>query len=257
MKYTVHKPESDGTINRLPGSSRALVELDPIVTRQALPDRVYAALKHRILTCKLLPGERLIEKDLCSEMHLSRTPLREALNRLGLEGLITLEPYKGYEVAPLTLEDIRNLSELRAIVESESAGLAAQRATPAEIDSLAEMAALHYTPGDRATYETYLRDNSAFHLSLARCSHNNRLENIVASVIDQIQRPLYLGLDVGLDTDEATQEHMLIVDAVRHHDSRRARRLMRDQIARAEQRMIEALAPLGPDVGGALAARKK
>ena len=72
---------------------------------------------------------------------MSRTPLREALNRLGLEGLITLEPYKGYEVTPMRLEDIRNLSELRGIVESETAARAAHRATPAEIDALREVGA--------------------------------------------------------------------------------------------------------------------
>jgi DNA-binding GntR family transcriptional regulator len=253
MKYTVHKPEPDDKATRSLPPHRSLVELDPIVTRQALPDRIYAALKHRILTCRLLPGVRLIEKDLCSEMNVSRTPLREALNRLGLEGLITLEPYKGYEVAPLGIEDIRNLSELRGIVESETAALAAQRATPAEIDALSRMAALRYRPGDRATYETYLRDNSAFHLALARCSHNDRLESIVASVIDQIQRPLYLGLDVGLDANEATREHELVVDAVRRRDSRSARKLMRDQIIEAGQRSERRWT----DVGSALAARKR
>ena len=252
MKYTVVKstPTDKATNSFQP--HRAHAELEPTVTREALPDRVYAVLKRRILTCRLLPGERLIEKDLCSEMNVSRTPLREALNRLGLEGLITLEPYKGYEVTSLTLKDIRNLSELRGIVESEAAALAALRATQAEIDALLRIAALHYKPGDRATYETYLRVNSAFHLSLARCSHNDRLESIVASVIDQIQRPLYLGLDVGLDPNEATREHELVIDAIRRRDSRSARKLMRDQVVEAGRRSEQRWA----DVGIALAARK-
>jgi DNA-binding GntR family transcriptional regulator len=253
MKYTVYDPRPDDKTTGSSRPHRALAELEPIVTRQALPDRIYAALKHRILTCRLLPGERLIEKDLCSEMNVSRTPLREALNRLGLEGLITLEPYKGYEVAPLGIEDIRNLSELRGIVESEAAALAAERATQAEIDALAGMVALHYKPGDRATYESYLRDNSAFHLALARCAHNDRLERVVASVIDQIQRPLYLGLDVGLDANEATREHELVVDAVRRRDSKSARKLMHDQVVEAGQRSERRWA----DAGSAFAGKKK
>ena len=252
MKQTLHKLKPDNEATSPLRAHRALTEVEPVVTRQALPDRIYAALKHRILTCRLLPGERLIEKNLCSEMNVSRTPLREALNRLGLEGLITLEPYKGYEVAPLGPDDIRNLSEVRGIVESEAAALAAQRATPAEIDALAGMVALRYTPGNRATYEAYLRDNSTFHLALARCSHNDRLEGIVASVIDQIQRPLYLGLDVGLDANEATREHELVVDAVRRRDSRSARKLMRDQVAEAGTRSERRWT----DVGSVLAAKK-
>lgn len=76
LTYTQSRAAGDEAAGSL-RSSRALVDLDPIVTRQALPDRVYAALKHRILTCRLQPGERLIEKDMCSEMHVSRTPLRK------------------------------------------------------------------------------------------------------------------------------------------------------------------------------------
>lgn len=255
MRVLRHNRRFSDTATKLRRPERSLADLNPIVTREALSDRVYAALKHQILTCRILPGERLIEKNLCSEMNVSRTPLREALNRLGLEGLITLEPYKGYEVTPMRLGDIRNLSELRAIVESEAAARAAHRATPTEIDVLGKLAPLRYAPGDRATYEAYLAENSAFHLALARCSHNDSLANVVASVIDQIQRPLYLGLEVGLDADEATREHLLIVDAVRQRDARSARKLMREQIAASTQRIRAALTRHS-DVENALATQK-
>lgn len=222
---------------------QSLIELRPSDgPPSALPDRAYAALKHDILTCKLRPGQRLIEKTLCAEIGISRTPLREALNRLGLEGLVSLIPYRGYEVVPLTLEDIRDMSELRYILESEAVGLAAQRATPEEIEELASLAELRYTPGERDTYENYLRANSAFHQLLAHCSHNRRLEAAVISLLDQLQRPLYLGLDLGLNAEEATAEHLEVLDAVRKRDSVRAARLMREQILDAEQRMIAALA---------------
>jgi DNA-binding GntR family transcriptional regulator len=72
------------------------------------------------------------------------------------------------------------------------------------------------------------------------------------TVIDQIQRPLCLGLDVGLDANEATREHELVVDAVRRRDSKSARKLMRDQLVEAGQRSGRRWA----DVGSALAARK-
>jgi DNA-binding GntR family transcriptional regulator len=222
---------------------QSLIELRPSdAPPSALTDRAYTAIKHDILTCKLKPGERLIEKELCAELGISRTPLREALNRLGLEGLVSLVPYRGYEVVPLTLEDIREMCELRYILESESAGLAATRATQEEIEQLAALAELRYTPGERETYETYLRANSAFHQLLAHCSHNARLESAVISLLDQLQRPLYLGLDVGLSAEEATAEHFAVLDAVRSRDAARAAQLMREQILDAEQRMIAALA---------------
>jgi DNA-binding GntR family transcriptional regulator len=215
---------------------------------QGLPDRIHSALKHRILTCSLQPGRRLMEKELSQELGVSRTPLREALNRLALEQLVFLTPYRGYAVAPVLLDDIRKLSELRLIVEAESAALAAERATEDDLKVLDGCATLRYQPGDRATYEQYLRDNSAFHQALVRCTRNERLESVVASVLDQIQRPLYLGLDTGLDTEAATAEHYELIDAVRKRDASKARQVMADQIRRAEMRILASVS--ATDFGG-------
>lgn len=221
---------------------QALIELNrPLAPPSALADRAYAALKHDILTCKLPPGERLIEKNLCSALGISRTPLREALNRLGLEGLVSLVPYHGFEVAPITLQDIRDMCELRYVLEVDTASKATQRATVEEIAKLFQLAELRYVPGSRETYEDYLRANSAFHIALAHCSHNARLESTVVSLLDHLQRPLYFGLDVGLDAEEATAEHLSVVDAVRRRDCEMAARVMGEQILKAEERMLAAM----------------
>ncbi len=227
--------------------SRSLIDLEPnMPVAQGLPDRIYSALKHRILTCSLQPGQRLMEKDLSLELGVSRTPLREALNRLALEQLVFLTPYRGYAVTPVLLDDIRKLSELRLIVEAESAALAAQRATDEDLVALEKTATLRYQPGDRATYEQYLRDNSAFHQALVRSTRNERLEFVVASVLDQIQRPLYLGLDAGLDAETATAEHYELVEAVRKRDASKARQVMADQIRRAEMRILAVVSAAKP-----------
>jgi DNA-binding GntR family transcriptional regulator len=224
----------------------SVIEIVPtVVTPSALPDRIYSTLKHRILTCSMRPGERIVEKELCAEMHVSRTPMREAFNRLSLEGLIVVLPYRGFVVAPVTVDSYKELCELRRIVEAGSAALAAERATPASIERLALVAETRYTPGDKGTYEGYLRANSAFHLELVRCTGNHQLESIVMSALDRHQRPLYLGLDVGVDAKASTAEHYEIVGAVRQHDPERARRLMFEHIAHAEERIVQALRAAG------------
>jgi DNA-binding GntR family transcriptional regulator len=218
-------------------------ELDlTMPARVALPDRVYAVLKHRILTCALEPDKKLNEKSLAEQLGVSRTPLREALNRLALEGLVNLVQFKGYAVSSITTEDICHLSELRRIVESEAAAIAAVRATSADHDHLMSLAELHYTPGDRKTYENYLRENTSFHFALVRSTRNPRLEAVVISVLDQLQRPLYLGLDVGIDAESATDEHLAVIAAIRAHDTARARDVTAKQISHTEQRMLAALA---------------
>lgn len=220
-----------------------LIDLSPdLPIREAMPDRMYAVLKHRILTCILEPGWKVNEKVLADEFGASRTPLREAMNRLAFEGLLKLEPYKGYVVSPVTAQDISHLSEVRRIVESETAALAARRATNEDCKRLEELCHLRYVPGNRQTYETYLRANTAFHIAIARCSRNRRLEQIVASVLDEMQRPLYLGLDVGIDARAATKEHIELVDAIRAKKPELAKKVMADQLLHAEGRVLDALA---------------
>lgn len=224
----------------------SLIELQPgVPPPSALPDRIYATLKHRVLTCSMRPGERIVEKELCAEMRVSRTPMREAFNRLALEGLITLQPYRGFVVAPVTVELYQELCELRRIVEGGSASLAAERASDEATERLRAVAETRYTPGDKGTYEGYLRANSAFHLELVRSTGNRQLEAIVMSALDRHQRPLYLGLDVGVDASASTDEHFEIIEAVRQHDPERARRLMVQHIGKAEQRIVNALRAAG------------
>ena len=224
----------------------SLLDLDPGVTLPtALPDRLYAVLKHRILTCTMAPGERIIEKDLCAEMTVSRTPLREAINRLALEGLVVVTPFRGYAVAPLTVRAFEELCEVRRIVERDAAALAAQRATPEQIATLSAESELSYTPGHPETYGAYLRANSRFHRSLVRCTGNSLLESMVTSALDRHQRPLYLGLDVGMDAEEATREHREMVDAIEKRDAARAGAIMAAHVSHGEARIVEALRAAG------------
>ena len=107
-----------------------------------------------------------------------------------------------------------------------------------------EMAETRYTPGDRESYLDYLRKNSAFHLR--RAVHEEPpARGIVMSALDRHQRPLYLGLDVGIDGQASTQEHLEIAEAVKMHDRDRARTLMVKHIAKAEDRIVAALRAAG------------
>jgi len=224
----------------------SLLDLDPGVTAPAaLPDRLYAVLKHRILTCAIPPGGRLVEKEICAEMGVSRTPLRESINRLALEGLVVLTPYRGYVVAPVTVRSFQELCEVRRMLEPHAARVAALRATPEQVQALRDEAALHYTPGDRQTYEAYLRANSLFHRTLVRCSGNSLFEGMVTSALDRHQRPLYLGLDVGIDAGAAAAEHVGLVDTIAARDADGAARLMAEHVSHAENRIVSALRAAG------------
>ena len=229
-----------------PAVRPSLVELGSLPNRPtALPDHIYVVLKQKILSCSLIPGQRLIEKKLCEGLQVSRTPLREALNRLNHEELVTLQPNAGYRVAAITLDGYRNLTELRAIIEPQAAALAAQRATPADVAELRALEALEFDPADDQGFVDYCRANARFHLRVVRTAHNPMLENIVMSALDMSQRPAYLRIGRQLDPANPSAKHRAIVDAIEEHDAPLAQSLMEKHVRGSGDRIYEALQAAG------------
>lgn len=207
-----------------------------------LPDRIYADLKRRILSGQIRPEEHMREKQLCEELDVSRTPLREALNRLSNEDLVVYRPHCGYLAAPLSSEDFRNLQDLRLIVESKVAALAAIRATPDDVRKLREGARMPpVKAGDDAGFVAFCRANSRFHLLLVEASKNHLLSNIVMTSLDKYQRPAYLGIGRVTDHEKATRCHLDIVDAVENKDPMKAEAVMAIHIIGGHERIIRAL----------------
>lgn len=224
----------------------SLIEIAPQSNRpSALPDHVYAVLKQRILSCGLEPNQRLVEKKLCEELHISRTPLREALNRLSHEELISFQPHAGYRVATISLEGFRNLIEFRAIVEPPATAQATARATAAELTELRACASLPFDPKDDRCYVDYCRANSRFHLAVVRCARNPMLENVVMSALDMYQRPTYLRIGRQQDAGDPSSKHHAIVDAMERHDAPGAQQLMERHIRGGGERILAALTAAG------------
>ncbi len=220
----------------------SLIEIAPQGTQSsALPDHVYAVLKQRILSCALKPDERLVEKNLCDDLRVSRTPLREALNRLSHEELVSFRPHAGYRVARITLEGFRSLIELRAIVEPQAAALAAERATPDDIADLRACAALPYDPNDERGFIDYCRGNARFHLRIVRTARNPLLENIVMSALDLYQRPTYLRIGRQLDPKNPSAKHRAITEAIAKHDAKAAYDVMLQHVRGGGDRILAAL----------------
>jgi DNA-binding GntR family transcriptional regulator len=225
----------------------SLVEIsDETSARQNLPDRIYAELKRRILSGMIEPEQHLLEKTLCEELNVSRTPLREALNRLGNEDLVAFRPHCGYLAASLSSEGFRHLQDLRFIVESKVAALAAVRATPEEIKILREAASMpEIKPGDDESFVRFCQANARFHLLLVRSSKNHLLENIVMSSLDKYQRPAYLGIGRVTDNLKPTKCHHDIVDAIEEGDLFKAEAVMGNHVIGGSERIIKALVEAG------------
>ncbi|HSH08973.1 MAG TPA: GntR family transcriptional regulator [Oceanipulchritudo sp.] len=225
----------------------SLVELyEDMPIRTNLPDRIYGELKRRILSGLIAPGEHMLEKTLCEDLNVSRTPLREALNRLGNEDLVVYRPNCGFLAAPLSAEEARRLQDLRRIVESKVAALAAMRATDRDIKALRSAADMpEIIPGDDKSFVQFCRANARFHLLLVRTIDNHLLENIVMAGLDQYQRPAYLGIGRVTDSTKATKCHHDIVDALEARDPVKAEVVMCGHVIGGSERIIKALIEAG------------
>jgi len=218
----------------------------------SLSERAYDVIKRQIITCALAPGEQIVQGQLAERYGIGTTPVREALQRLAQEGFVRPVPRFGYIVTPVTLSDLQEIYELRNVLESAAAGLAAARATPAQLERIRQMADFRYVHGDVPSYSAFLEQNAAFHRAVAALAGNQRLVEQISRLLDELTRVFHLGLDLRDSAEEMRGEHLALAQALTARDGRRAAELMRSQIGRSQQRVVEALlrgVGAGPGLG--------
>lgn len=207
---------------------------------ESAKQRVYRMLKSDIVRGAFDMGERLNESQLALRYGVGKTPVREALGVLQQEGLVEAVPRVGYLTTRITLQDVDDIFGLREIVEGAAAEIAANAITEKE---LIELERLHtgYRTHDRQSYLQFLDENVEFHCAIARASGNRRLAEVIASLLEQMQRLVILRLDLSANGDEMVEEHRQIVAALRNRDPKQARELMVRSIANTHQAALDSL----------------
>ena len=205
-------------------------------------DVVARRLGQAILNGELAPGTRLREETLAKTFSVSRTPVREALILLSASGLADLEPNRGATVLQLTAEDVTEVYHLRAVLESESAALAARRSTPEAAGLLLKicdrMGELHGSPAAEQ-----LAADTHFHYTIAEASGSRRLHALVRQV-SAIPEAFRSGTPYSPgDMTEAERQHRAIAQAIGQGRHGEARRLMRSHVGWAGRLAVERLEP--------------
>ncbi|HLL19300.1 MAG TPA: GntR family transcriptional regulator, partial [Rubrivivax sp.] len=157
------------------------------IPRQVLHQEVAVRLRQRIVEGQLAPGVKLNERELSESLHVSRTPLREAIRMLAAEGLVELLPNRGAVVASMSVQDVADTFEVIAGLEGQAGELAAQRITPAQ---LTELRALHFEMAaafTRRDLSTYYRLNALIHRQLNAAAANPVLEQTWGTVNARLQ----------------------------------------------------------------------
>jgi DNA-binding GntR family transcriptional regulator len=193
-------------------------------------EAVYLETRARILTGSLPPGLNVNQESLAADLGVSITPLREALRRLEMEGLIRLEAHRTVVIAPLTGRELDELYVIRIELDSLAAGLAAAKASEADIAMIGKLARQKPVREPVAQLER----NRAFHRAIYASCGNGALAAYLDQLWDRTDRYRLILVKQELVSGTASrQDHIEIADAVADRDAEGAARLTRDHIARS------------------------
>jgi DNA-binding GntR family transcriptional regulator len=213
----------------------------PAVPSARLMDAAYWTVKREIVECALPPGIEVSERELMERYGLSKAPLREALVRLGQEGLLRAIPRSGYQVTPITVQDVQDIFALRLLLEPAAARQAAGHVDEALLSELDAVCRAGYIPGDRQSETAFLRTNREFHLTIAQAARNRRLAGLLGQLLEEMERLFHLGLAVRNRTVEMQHEHRALVEALTRGDGDAAEATTIEQIESARRMVMDGI----------------
>ncbi|KAF1854154.1 hypothetical protein Lal_00014381 [Lupinus albus] len=192
--------------------------------------RVYLSLRERIVEMELLPGTRIVEKDLAEEFGTSRTPVHEAVQRLAEEGLIDVQARVGTFVSRIPLNTLEEAMLVRGALEVAIIEKAAERMTPEGIHKLNVVLERQAQCVRESNRRGFFRTDEAFHATLAELSGYPGVWQIILEVKTQIDRYRLLTLPLEGRMTEVLAEHRAVIDALASNNPKRAVRAMREHL---------------------------
>lgn len=195
-----------------------------------LRDVVFQTLRQAILRGELKPGERLMEIQLSNKLGVSRTPIREAIRKLELEGLVVVVPRKGAEVAEIKEKSLRDVLEVRKALEELSVTLACERISPDMIKEL-ELAAAEFKKVSKSEDVTKIAQADVhFHDIIYKASDNQKLTQLLSNLSEQMYRYRVEYLKNPKVYGQLTREHEEIINHIRRHEKEEAVKIVCEHI---------------------------
>lgn len=187
--------------------------------------KIYTEVRRSIIMGHHKPGERLHVEELAKHYNTSITPIRDTLQRLNQEGLVTIKPRSGYFITQITLKELRDIFALRNILELAALELAVDRITE---DQLMELRNVHegYTGDDDEAYDRYTEENRRFHYLLAKASGNLEIAQTLGRLLDRLARFMVIR-HAGKTLQET---HARILTGLQNRDLSAAKQSLLDDI---------------------------
>jgi DNA-binding GntR family transcriptional regulator len=218
--------------------------------RARLSQQAYDAVLSQLVTWRLQPGDILVEEDLAQKLGVSRTPAREALKALVAEGLLKVVPRTGYMVLPLTPDDVREIYDMRLLLEGEAAARMALRIDEKEVrgtlqeleSNLRDLEA--EDSGETQPARVTSEQNEQFHMGIARASGSGRLAEAIGAILQDVQRVVSY-FENPREQAFVARTHLDVLDEIRSGDPERARLAMQQHIGVGQSGYVQLLVSRG------------
>ncbi len=211
-----------------------------LIEQQPLYLEVADRIRERIYSQRMKPGEWIDEKELCEELGISRTPLREALKVLHAESLVELIPRRGCYVKTLDGDGLQELFPVMATLEGLCARLAVENCTPRQLDALEQTHAQLEQAAAAGDTERYFDENHGFHSAVQALSGNRWLQRITSELRGVLQLARQKQLTLPGRLSESLDEHRRIMEAFRQHDPAEAQQAMEIHLCRQRDALQDA-----------------
>ncbi len=200
------------------------------VAQPQIRDKVYEQLKRAILNGYMQPGERLIERKLAELLGVSRTPVREAIRVLELEGLVAHFPRVGVVVTQVSDIEVMEIYRIRAVLEGLCARMAAEKVKPQEVEQLTELLAKIEEYAKGSQMEKLEQTHQSFNDVIYRAADSQRLYSMIITLVEHINRYTRVGYSHPGRIEEANREHRQLLEAIKIGNGSLAESLAREHI---------------------------
>lgn len=221
------------------------MSLAPAAESKPIREIAYETLKHAIITGDLPAGSRIVETEYAERMHISRTPLREALRKLERDGLVEYMLRRGVVVRAFTLADVEEIYTIRNALEMLTLPAIIANATASDIANLREILAEMDELTESNDIQALSPKARSFHTALTAVSGQKRIIRAIESQDEYITRFSALSIAKENRRQAAHQEHYDLVDLVEKRDLEGLEKLMRKHIERSKENCLKALEESG------------
>jgi DNA-binding GntR family transcriptional regulator len=208
---------------------------------QNLPEVIFQKLRSLLVEGKIAPGSKLNERELAESLHVSRTPIREAIRRLAAEGLVELITNRGAIALQLSLEDVVHTFDVIAQLEGFSGELAANNISDA---TLSELEALQYemmASYARRDLSSYYKLNLRIHHLINQAANNPILSRLFSQANARIEALRFRSNQDGVKWEKAVEEHQEMLEALKARDGVRMRKIMISHVQNKRDVVVQLL----------------